>query len=1083
MKIVNFAPQLPLRSAAEPVPPREPGKLTAALAPAFDSHQNYYASSPAREVKARQTFSGGFHYPKKAERPGAAPQRGDDVNEREEEMEGTGNFSGNMLESLEAQLARLKRESEALKGQSQPRMMESLLHLDPPEVYRSHHHSAQPQAFDQPMSLERLEMLKSEHERKLTESEAEYMRSKKESLGTPQWSTEDLNYHGKSISALSYAAKYSDKPKVPAQTRAKYENKFEDYLQRRKDNSTQQLQGSALPSAPVGKSRPELEPFLSYIFKKIDKDNTGEIDKVELMQELHKNPELASLFGFETEAMDADYMTKFEQLFSTLGRGDDISYSEFVEFFSSRGEKKTAENPIIAQISLTRKRSPQHQRSPARKDRTLSPRQDRALSPREKSPRPPPSMAKSTSQSQMEKPPLPASSICMLTDKQIALLEDLFRALDVHEDMTVKLVHYLELLRNNERVQKILHTNAVRLTAQQILNLEAMLEYIETDAEDEYITWQQFLAYFHTRPQLVPAEAGTFLSEDPRLNEVDLPDKYMDMVARLFQDLPHPSVDKVSTYAFVEAMKKDSQVKGILSMTAREPSGLSAIPMESVGEVLRRMEDEAPSLVSWNDVLGFFSKRGRPEGADGYMSDPEPQTHFKPFLTLQNPKPRPKDFSCQTDDQPAAATPVPEKGLSRSFSADRRKTQKFEITIPQPFSFDERELMRPKTIAQKRFEKMVAEKHVAEENLRKYRYKARPVPSAVTIPKYESLMAAQEARRLEVKRTSIARTKASEQPFSFYLRDKNKPKPQPQPKPAYEFKANPIPWAVSVPLFDQMNREQKARREEQVAKLAQESLRKAHLPPRMEMHEKTKTVREPEPVKVQRYHSKKVPNFVKMQQAFQRTLDAKKHNTLPTEPKPFHFHETKSSTHRDYLNDPQQAQDHWGMKPVTMPATSTKPTVEPRETQKLKDMIQLKKKQLLEREEQQRKLEEEARERMQRSEVLRPRVQHSEAIQSKDAQLRKEREDRVAANKAKSRQRDQQYQESLRAMKEKVGARPLLVESVGDKASAHTAKLKALLQFRDRLKEQGLKPESMLTVEEKELVEEADYLRSRGQLS
>lgn len=117
-------------------------------------------------------------------------------------------------------------------------------------------------------------------------------------------------------------------------------------------------------------------------------------------------------------------------------------------------------------------------------------------------------------------------------------------------------------------------------------------------------------------------------------------------------------------------------------------------------------------------------------------------------------------------------TPVPEKGLSRSFSADRRKTQKFEITIPQPFSFDERELMRPKTIAQKRFEKMVAEKHVAEENLRKYRYKARPVPSAVTIPKYESLMAAQEARRLEVKRTSIARTKASEQPFSFYLRTK-----------------------------------------------------------------------------------------------------------------------------------------------------------------------------------------------------------------------------------------------------------------------------------------------------------------------
>ena len=1080
MKIVNLTAQLPLRSAAEPVPPREPGKLTAALSPAFDSRKDYYASSPAREVKSRQNFAGGFQFPKRGERPVVAAQRTEELNEREE-LEDTGNFSGNMLESLEAQLARLKRESEGLKSYSQPGMMESLLHLDPPQVYRTHHHPTQPQT-DQPMSLERLELLKSEHERRLTESEAEYQRSKKGSLGTPQWSTEDLDYHGKSIRAVSYAAQYSDKPKVPTQTRLKYENKFEDYLQKRKGSSTQQLQGN--PVATASKPRPELQSFLSYIFKKVDKDGTGQIDKVELMQELHQNPELARLFGFETEAMDPNYMVKFEQLFRTLGQGDDISYDEFVTFFSQAAEKKPTESlsiPSKTDTSLTRKISPRPN-SPPKKDRSLSPHKERTLSPRDKSPRHPQSMAKSTSQSQMDKPPLPASSICMLTDKQISLLEDLFRALDVHEDMNVKLAPYLELLRNNERVQKILHTNAVRLTAQQTLNLETMFEYIETDAEDEYITWQQFLGYFYTRPQLVPAEAGTFLSEDPRLNEVDLPDKYMDMVARLFQDLPHPSVDKVSTYAFVEAMKKDSQVKGILSMTAREPAGLSAIPMESVGEVLRRMEDEAPSLVSWNDVLGFFSKRGRPEDPDGYMSDPEPQTRVKPFLTLQNPKPRPKDFSCQTDDQPAAAAPAPEKGLSRSFSADKRKTQQFAITIPQPFSFDERELMRPKTISQKRFEEMVAAKHVEEENLKKYRYKAKPVPSAVTIPKYESLMAAQEARRLEVKRTSIARTKASERPFAFYLRDKDKPKSQPQPKPAYEFKANPIPWAVSVPLFDQMNREQKAKREEQVAKLAQESLRKAHLPPRMEMHEKTKTVREPDPVAVQQYHAKKVPNFVKMQQSFQRTLDAKKHNTLPTEPKPFHFHETKSSTHRDYLNDPQQAQDHWGMKPVTMPVSS-KPTAEPRETQKLKDMIQLKKKQLLEREEQQRKVETETQERLGRSEALRPRVQHSEAIQSKDAQLRKEREDRLAASKAAARKRDQDYQASLRAMKEKVGARPLLVESVGDKASAHTARLKALLQFRDRLKEQGLKPESMLTVEEKELVEEAEYLRSRGQLS
>ena len=1073
MKIVNLTSQLPLPAAPEPVPPREPGKLTAAAPSPYDTHSGHLTSS-VREVKSRPSFAGGFQFPKRAAMsPGRIPVS-EDVNSRLPGLEPAGQFSGNMLDSLESQLAQLRKESEYLKSHKPPEMMESLLHLDPPAVYHSHHSHNPETAYPQSMSLAKLEQLRSENERKLTESEAEYLRTKSALNATPQWTSDDLNYHGKRMNLYSYADR-EERPKIPTETRVKYEKKFEGYLERKKyEESKGKLQGNAVQEEKLGKIRPELEPFLSYIFKKIDKDGTGQIDKVELMQELHQNPELATLLGFQAASMDSDYMHQFEQMFSALGHGDDVSYMEFMQFFMNRTEEGNKKETMKKEMGKEGKKSPKRKLSPRKEQRSLSPR---TVSPHHTL-----SMVKSTSQSQLDKPLLPSTTICMLTDKQIALLEDLFRLLDVHEDMTVKVRDYMDLLRNNERIQKIMHTNAVRLTAQQVLNLETMLEYIETDVEDEYVTWQQFLAYFHTRPILVPTENSGFVREDPRLDEVDLPDKYMDMVARLFQELPHPTVDKVSTYAFVEAMKKDPQVKGILSMTAREPSGLSAIPMESVGEVLRRMEDEASSLITWNDILGFFSKRGRPETSDGYMSDPELQTRSKPLLTLQNPKPRPKDFSCQTEDFTIKPAVQSEKGLSRSFSEDRRTTKKFNITVPQPFTFDERELTRPKTRAQKQFEEMVAAKHIEEERFRHYRYKARPVPSAVTIPKYESLMAAQEARRLEVKRTSIARTKAAEKPFSFYLRDQARVKPSPAPKPQYQFKANPIPWAVAVPLFDQMNREQKARREEQVAKLAQESLRKAHLPPRMEMHEKTKVVKEPEKVAAFHYHANKVPNFGKLQQAFQRTLDAKKHNTLPTEPKPFHFHETKSSTHRNYLNDPQQAQDQWGMRPISAPV-DTKPTVEPRETQKLKDMIQLKKKQLLEREEKQRKIEGENKERLDRSLAMQPRVQNSQAIQSKNAQLRKEREDRLAASLAKSKVRDQQYQESLRAMKERVSTRPLLVESVGDKASAHTARLKALLQFRDRLKEQGLKPESLLTGEEKELVEEADYLRSRGQLS
>jgi len=64
-----------------------------------------------------------------------------------------------------------------------------------------------------------------------------------------------------------------------------------------------------------------------------------------------------------------------------------------------------------------------------------------------------------------------------------------------------------------------------------------------------------------------------------------------------------------------------------------------------------------------------------------------------------------------------------------------------------------------------------------------------------------------ERRRLEVIKNSVALTKQNEKPFSFYLRDKNKKKPDPEEYlpgdlKRKQFKANPIPRACSVLIFD-----------------------------------------------------------------------------------------------------------------------------------------------------------------------------------------------------------------------------------------------------------------------------------------
>lgn len=318
VKIVSPSPQLP---APGPIPPREPGKLTAAVSTPPEPLQPRTSTYPAREVKARQSFAGGFQFPRKYPEPATAMTRNDDLNERAHET--TWEISGNAIESLEAQVARLQLESESLRPRSHRGRIESLLHLDSLDVYRSHHHRSTLQT-EMPMSLEQLEFLRTEHAKRLTEVEAEYARSKKERA---VWSSAQLDFRSFGRSALSDVSK--SEPKVPTELRLRYESRFEDYLMKKRGRcSIQPAQKSSL-------SYLDLELFLIYIFKQIDKDRTGRIDKLELMQELHENQELARLLGFETVAMDPEYMGKFEQLFSSLGDGNEVSFPQFLAFFSS----------------------------------------------------------------------------------------------------------------------------------------------------------------------------------------------------------------------------------------------------------------------------------------------------------------------------------------------------------------------------------------------------------------------------------------------------------------------------------------------------------------------------------------------------------------------------------------------------------------------------------------------------------------------------------------------------------------------------------------------------------------------------
>jgi hypothetical protein len=142
-----------------------------------------------------------------------------------------------------------------------------------------------------------------------------------------------------------------------------------------------------------------------------------------------------------------------------------------------------------------------------------------------------------------------------------------------------------------------------------------------------------------------------------------------------------------------------------------------------------------------------------------------------------------------------------------------KKKGKYGVTVPKPFGFDLRDKTKTKTIREKKVEEMVNEKKQEEQDAVNKQFRSKPIPPEVLIPRYKTIQEANEMRRMEVKKNSMALIKATEKPFSFYERDKLKQQADPEEYLPYDlrkpsFKANPIPRACSVLIFNQMMKQQ-----------------------------------------------------------------------------------------------------------------------------------------------------------------------------------------------------------------------------------------------------------------------------------
>jgi len=187
-------------------------------------------------------------------------------------------------------------------------------------------------------------------------------------------------------------------------------------------------------------------------------------------------------------------------------------------------------------------------------------------------------------------------------------------------------------------------------------------------------------------------------------------------------------------------------------------------------------------------------------------------------------------------------------------------------------------------------------------------FKAKPVPVSTVEPRFEQMMEKAQARREQIVSERRKNLREQEKPFSFQTRPpvpRRRPRVKTRDEEAleYKFKAAPVPPAVSMRIYEQMQRDEAVRRE-RVNRVAQEKLAAASLPPRMELYDKmgkvnavahkqelsgaSASVNVAETFKPKiNPMSPAIPPFQEMQKRFEHELAKRKQSVPPTRAQPF----------------------------------------------------------------------------------------------------------------------------------------------------------------------------------------------------
>lgn len=441
------------------------------------------------------------------------------------------------------------------------------------------------------------------------------------------------------------------------------------------------------------------------------------------------------------------------------------------------------------------------------------------------------------------------------------------------------------------------------------------------------------------------------------------------------------------------------------------------------------------------------------------------RTHVYDFLLLENDKKkldalnvilenRSKNLYLPKNQKTKIKLTTPKMKISyhEYLTFLRRFHTKDEInfTIPKPFEFLKRDYQSKKL--QKIFE-ILSERVGIEDYYINYKIRANKLKPGIWGNQLGNIIETEKANRLKRQEKLKEKIIAEMKPFSFYDEDERKYKEKISNEPIAPnfppFRANAIKWLSQVNIYNDMIRKEKEERENRIRERMQKTFNASKLPPRMHMHMlELKKKEEEEKLygkknynknfdKKSQFHAKKIPDFKRLQNEFETKLDEMKKAAVPTVPEPFTFHEPKKKiplyNFFDNENDPNYKNPVLKKSNINevIKKMKRKPKIEPKSTKSLDLLMEVRRKEIEERE---RKVEEKMLEdllRKERQDRLKERVQNSKAIIDNKKQLEENRRKLQEDFMNNLQKNKESYQNELQRRLEKVYAAPLMLEQIG----------------------------------------------------